>query len=121
MVVFSQIPFLGSPKVNMEPEMRTNTITCAELVDAVQKGNGTARSDSAALVEDVFQIITDALVKGESVRLSGFGAFEPREKAARMGRNPRTKQEVPIPPRKVVVFKASPVIRDKVTEALAKK
>lgn len=91
-----------------------NTITRADLTEAVQQALGLSKQEAAELVETVFALVVETLVKGEEVKISGFGTFEPRKKAARMGRNPRTKEDVPIPPRTVVVFKSSPVLRDSV-------
>jgi integration host factor subunit alpha len=88
-----------------------SSATRAHLVEAVYKRVGLSRAESARLMELVFQEITDCLERGEPVKLSAFGSFVVRSKRRRMGRNPRTGIEVPIPPRRVVVFKASDVLR----------
>jgi integration host factor subunit alpha len=83
------------------------TQTRADLTDAVYRRVGLSRSESAALVESVLDEICDALVRGETVKLSSFGSFVVRSKAERIGRNPKTGVEVPITPRRVMVFKPS--------------
>jgi integration host factor subunit alpha len=88
-----------------------SSATRAHLVEAVYSRVGLSRAESARLVELVFKEITDSLERGEPVKLSAFGSFVVRTKAQRMGRNPKTGIEVPIAPRRVVVFKASDVLR----------
>ena len=82
-------------------------MTRVEPYDAVYRGVGLSRSESATLVELVLTEITDSMARGETVKLSSFGTFTVRKKAKRMGRNPKTGIAAPIPPRRVVVFKAS--------------
>ena len=82
----------------------TRTVTRVDLCDAVHRKVGLSRSESATLVELVFKEITDCLEHGETVKLSSFGSFVVRGKGARMGRNPKTGEEVPIKPRRVMVF-----------------
>lgn len=94
--------------------MAGNTITRAELANAVYQEVGLSRNDSAALVETVLSELSDALVKGESVKLSSFGSFSVREKGPRVGRNPKTGEEVPILPRKVLVFRPSHVLKNRI-------
>jgi len=94
--------------------METNTITRADLAESVYEQVGLSRNESSELVESVLQEISDELVKGHSVKLSSFGSFSVRHKAERIGRNPKTGIEVPISPRKVLVFKASHVLKEKV-------
>lgn len=90
------------------------TVTRAELGEAVYQEVGLSRSESAELVETVLEEISLALVRGEAVKLSSFGSFSVREKGERVGRNPKTGEEVPILPRKVLVFRASHVLKDRI-------
>jgi integration host factor subunit alpha len=78
--------------------MTDKTLTRMDLADAVHNEVGLSRNDSADLVESVLSHISDALVSGETVKISSFGTFAVREKAARVGRNPKTREEVPIHP-----------------------
>lgn len=94
--------------------MAGRTITRADLVDALTEEVGVGRKEAADVLECVLAEMSDALVRGETVKLSSFGAFSVRDKVARVGRNPKTGEEAPIPPRRVLVFKASQILRDKV-------
>jgi integration host factor subunit alpha len=94
--------------------MAGRTVTRAELSEAVYQEVGLSRSESADLVESVLDEISNALVRGESVKLSSFGSFSVREKGQRIGRNPKTGEEVPILPRRVLVFRASHVLKDRI-------
>jgi len=87
-----------------------------DLADAVHSQVGLSRNESADLVEAVLGHVSDALVVGEAVKISSFGTFSVREKAARVGRNPKTGQEVPIHPRRVLTFRPSHLMRDKVAQ-----
>jgi integration host factor subunit alpha len=89
-------------------------ITRVQLYDAVHRKVGLSRVESANLTESVLKEITDALERGESVKLSGFGAFIIRKKNQRLGRNPKTGVEVAIAPRTVIVFKASNIMKRQV-------
>jgi integration host factor subunit alpha len=88
-----------------------NAVTRAHLREAVYRKVGLSRSESAALIELVFEEITDRLEHGETVKLSSFGSFVVRSKGARMVRNPKTGKRVPITARRVMVFKPSAVLR----------
>jgi integration host factor subunit alpha len=88
------------------------TITRADLSEAVYQEVGLSRNESAALVETVLDEISTVLAQGESVKISSFGSFAVRQKGERIGRNPKTGEEVPILPRRVLVFRASHVLRD---------
>jgi integration host factor subunit alpha len=90
------------------------TVTRAQLSEAVYQEVGLSRNESADLVEIVLKEIADALAKGENVKISSFGSFFVRSKGQRIGRNPKTGEEVPINPRKVLVFRASHVLKDRV-------
>ena len=96
--------------------MSGQTITRADLSEAVYQEVGLSRNESSALVETVLDEISDALAQGESVKISSFGSFAVRQKGQRVGRNPKTGQEVPILPRRVLVFRASHVLREKINK-----
>ena len=82
-----------------------NTVARTDLCNAVYQKVGLSRNESAALVELLLKEITDCLERGEAVKLSSFGSFVVRKKGQRIGRNPKTGTEVPISPRRVLVFK----------------
>ncbi len=94
--------------------MTGNTVTRADLAEAVFREVGLSRNESANLVESVLGLITDSLAKGETVKIASFGSFSVRMKGQRIGRNPKTGEEVPILPRKVLVFRASHVLKDQI-------
>ena len=94
--------------------MAGKTLTRLDLADAVHSEVGLSRNESAELVESVLTHISDALVSGESVKISSFGTFSIRDKAARVGRNPKTGEEVPILPRRVLTFRPSHLMKDRV-------
>lgn len=94
--------------------MAGNTLTRMDLTESVFREVGLSRNESAALVESVLQHISDALVSGETVKISSFGTFSVRDKAARVGRNPKTGEEVPILPRRVLTFRPSHLMKDRV-------
>ncbi|HEY4546475.1 MAG TPA: integration host factor subunit alpha [Pedomonas sp.] len=96
--------------------MSSNTVTRADLSEAVYEEIGLSRAESAALVEQVLDLISDTLVSGQNVKLSSFGSFVLRQKGGRIGRNPKTGEEVPIDPRRVLTFKASQVMRDRIND-----
>ena len=99
--------------------MASATVTRAHLAEAVYREIGLSRNESADLVETVLREMSDSLARGESVKISSFGSFSVRQKGARVGRNPKTGEEVPILPRKVLVFRASNVLKSRINEALA--
>lgn len=96
--------------------MAGETITRADLTEAVYQEVGLSRNESADLVETVLAEIADALVQGATVKVSSFGTFSVRQKGERVGRNPKTGEEVPILPRRVLVFRASHVLKDRINE-----
>jgi integration host factor subunit alpha len=98
--------------------MAGRTVTRAQLSEAVYQEVGLSRNESAELVETVLNEISDALARGEMVKISSFGSFSVRQKGKRVGRNPKTGQEVPISPRRVLVFRASHVLKDQINEHL---
>src|ERR1700732_5419550 len=99
--------------------MAGHTITRAQLTEAVYQEVGLSRNESAELVESVIAEISDALERGEMVKISSFGSFAVRRKGQRIGRNPKTGQEVPISPRRVLVFRASHALKNQINHALA--
>lgn len=101
--------------------MSAGTVTRADLSEAVYREIGLSRTESSDLVESVIDHVSDALLRGETVKLAGFGTFSLRDKKQRIGRNPKTGEAVPITPRRVLVFKASQVMRERVDSALSKK
>lgn len=98
-----------------------DTITRAHLSEAVYQEVGLSRNESADLVESVLQEISDCLSNGDTVKLSSFGSFSVRQKGGRMGRNPKTGEEVPIKPRRVLVFRPSHVLKERINGALSGK
>ncbi len=92
------------------------TVTRAHLSEAVYQEVGLSRDESAKLVASVLEKISDRLSAGNSVKISSFGSFTVRKKAQRVGRNPKTGEEVPILPRRVVVFRPSHVLKDRINE-----
>tara|TARA_Y100000034_G_C6878819_1_gene402346 strand:+ start:677 stop:988 length:312 start_codon:yes stop_codon:yes gene_type:complete len=96
--------------------MSEQTITRADLADALYHELGLSRNESAELVDSVFEEISDALAEGDNVKISSFGSFTLREKKERIGRNPKTGVEVPISPRTVLVFRASHILKERMNE-----
>ncbi|XWN29153.1 MAG: integration host factor subunit alpha [Devosia sp.] len=94
--------------------MAGRTLTRADLANAVYRKVNVSRAESAAVLEQFFGELLDALERNESVRLSSFGVFEVREKHERIGRNPKTGEEVPIEPRRVVTFRPSDVLKRRI-------
>ena len=99
--------------------MTGKTITRADLSESVYQEVGLSRNESAELVDTVLEEISAALTRGESVKISSFGSFLVRMKGERIGRNPKTGEEVPIKPRRVLVFRASHVLKDRVNKGVA--
>jgi integration host factor subunit alpha len=99
--------------------MTGHTVTRAQLSEAVYQEVGLSRIESAELVESVIAEISGALERGEMVKISSFGSFAVRQKGRRIGRNPKTGQEVPISPRRVLVFRASHALKDQINHNLA--
>ena len=94
--------------------MGGKTLTRADLAEAVYRRVGLSRTESAELVEMVIEEICQAVVRGETVKLSSFATFQVRDKKQRVGRNPKTGEEVPISPRRVMTFKASNVLKQRI-------
>ena len=97
------------------------TLTRADLADAIYRRKGLPRSECSEIVESIISEICDAAARGENVKLSSFGTFVIRDKKMRMGRNPKTGDEVPITPRRVMTFKPSNVLRARVNGKAAGK
>jgi integration host factor subunit alpha len=94
--------------------MKGETLTRADLCEAVHVEVGLSRQECSTLVERTLELISEALERGETVKLSGFGVFQVREKRARMGRNPKTGEPAAIDPRRVISFRASQVMKARV-------
>ena len=92
--------------------MADKTLTRADLSEAVHRQIGLSRSESADLVKSMLDMMAENLVQGETVKLSSFGTFMVRAKNGRVGRNPKTGEEVPITPRRVLVFRPSQVMKN---------
>ena len=94
--------------------MGERTLTRMDLSEAVFREVGLSRNESADLVESVLRHVSDALASGETVKISSFGTFSVRDKGPRVGRNPKTGEEVPIQPRRVLTFRPSHLMKDRV-------
>ena len=92
------------------------TLTRADLAETVNRKMGFSRAESLDMVEAILGHMTDALERGENVKISGFGTFLLRDKKQRVGRNPKTGVEVPITPRRVLTFRASQILKDRIAE-----
>ena len=95
----------------------SGTLTRADLAELLHSEIGLSRAACADIVEHVLGKMCQAMSKGENVKISGFGTFVLRNKAQRIGRNPKTGQEVPIAPRRVLTFRASQSLRDRIVQA----
>jgi integration host factor subunit alpha len=96
---------------------KAGTLTRADLAESLHQEVGLSRSDSADVVEQILVEMCEALGRGENVKISGFGTFVLRDKGERIGRNPKTGIEVPIAPRRVLTFRASQMMRDRIVAA----
>lgn len=101
--------------------MGGKTLTRADLAEALVRKVGLPRNESQELVELVLDEISRTLAQGEGVKLSSFGSFGVRSKAQRMGRNPKTGQEVPITPRRVLIFRPSNIMKDRINARLSRR
>lgn len=97
--------------------MSGRTITRAQLSERVYEEVGLSRNESAELLEMVLDEISNALSEGEAVKISSFGSFSVRQKGERVGRNPKTGEEVPILPRKVLVFRPSQLLKSQINDS----
>lgn len=98
--------------------MTGKTLTRADLAEALVRKVGLPRNESQDLVELVLAEISSSLARGDAVKLSSFGSFGIRQKGQRIGRNPKTGKEVPITPRRVLVFRASNIMKDRINAGL---
>jgi integration host factor subunit alpha len=96
--------------------MAGKTLTRMDLSEAVFREVGLSRNESAELVESVLSTVSEILSHGETVKISSFGTFSVRDKAERVGRNPKTGEEVPILPRRVLSFRPSHLMKDRVAQ-----
>ena len=92
------------------------TLTRADLAEAINRKMGFSRAESLDMVEAVLDHMSQALKRGENVKISGFGSFVLRDKKERIGRNPKTGVEVPITPRRVMTFRASQLLRERIAK-----
>jgi len=92
-------------------------MTKAEIARRIHEETGLSKKEAAQLVQFMLDEIRSALIRGENVKISGFGQFVVQQRAARKGRNPKTGEEIEIAPRKVVVFRASPILKRRIEEA----
>ncbi|UIP07983.1 integration host factor subunit alpha [Erythrobacter sp. SDW2] len=92
------------------------TLTRADLAEAINRKMGFSRAESLDMVEAILSHMTEALKNGENVKISGFGSFVLRDKKERIGRNPKTGVEVPITPRRVMTFRASQLLRERIAK-----
>ena len=97
-------------------QVGTGTLTRADLADVVHREIGLSRADSANIVERILYHMCHSLSEGENVKISGFGSFILRDKGERIGRNPKTGVEVPIAPRRVLTFRASQIMRERIVD-----
>ncbi len=91
------------------------TLTRADLAETINRKMGLSRAESLGLVESILGHMCEAMKSGENVKISGFGTFVLRDKKERIGRNPKTGKEVPITPRRVMTFRASQILRDRIS------
>ncbi|MEO0400014.1 MAG: integration host factor subunit alpha [Pseudomonadota bacterium] len=101
--------------------MTNRTLTRADLTDAIYRSVGISRNESAIFVERIVEEVCACLERGETVKISSFGTFSVRDKKMRIGRNPKTGEEVPITPRRVISFRASNVLKDQINDNLTGK
>ena len=104
---------LGIARLNNEADAN-GTLTRADLADVVHRKLGLSRAESASMVERMLYHMCHALSDGQNVKISGFGSFILRDKGERVGRNPKTGVEVPIAPRRVLTFRASQIMRERI-------
>ena len=96
--------------------MAEKTLTRADLAEAIYRKVGLSRTESAELVEMLLEEMANAVVKGDMLKISSFATFQVRSKSERIGRNPKTGEEVPITPRRVMTFKASNVLKQRIQQ-----
>ena len=104
----------ADPNIRMD----AGTLTRADLAESLHRQVGLSRAESAGIVERILHHMCASLSDGENVKISGFGSFILRDKGERVGRNPKTGVEVPIAPRRVLTFRASQIMRERIAKAL---
>ncbi|HEY8006613.1 MAG TPA: integration host factor subunit alpha [Methylocella sp.] len=118
MTKYENIPETGLRSARHEadgvPRTSSQTLTRVDLAEAVYRSVGLSRKESAILVQTVLDELGEALIAGETVKLSSFGRFVVREKPERLGRNPKTGLAVPITQRRVLSFKPSSVLKARI-------
>lgn len=100
----------------MDMMRSVGTLTRADLAETINRKMGLSRAESLDIVEEILAKMCDALGKGENVKISGFGSFVLRDKKERIGRNPKTGVEVPITPRRVLTFRSSQLLKDRIAK-----
>ncbi len=105
---------MAKPVANADAAKKQGSLTRADLCEAVHREIGLSRAESSTLVEQVLDHICDRLVEGDNVKISSFGSFVLRNKGQRIGRNPKTGEEVPIAPRTVLTFRPSQLLRERI-------
>ena len=101
----------------MDMMRSVGTLTRADLAETINRKMGLSRAESLDLVEEILAKMCDALARGENVKISGFGTFLLRDKKERIGRNPKTGVEVPITPRRVMTFRASQLLKERIANS----
>ncbi len=117
-IIIGIINISKQSKVSMPSSGKT--LTRADLAEAIFQKVGLPRNESAELVESVIREIINCLERGENVKLSSFGSFSVRDKRERVGRNPKTGEVVPITPRRVLVFRASNIMKERINSTSIK-
>jgi integration host factor subunit alpha len=112
-----QVAFVRvAPRRRIRMMRSVGTLTRADLAETINRKMGFSRAESLDLVEAILAKMSDALAKGENVKISGFGSFVLRDKNERIGRNPKTGIEVPITPRRVMTFRASQLLKERIAK-----
>jgi integration host factor subunit alpha len=105
-----------APRRRIRMMRSAGTLTRADLAETINRKMGLSRAESLEMVEAILGKMSDALAKGENVKISGFGSFVLRDKNERIGRNPKTGIEVPITPRRVMTFRASQLLKERIAK-----
>ncbi len=108
---------MASRELRGDKMRSVGTLTRADLAETINRKLGLSRAESLAMVESILEKMCGALAKGENVKISGFGSFVLRDKNERVGRNPKTGVEVPITPRRVLTFRASQLLKDRIAKS----
>jgi integration host factor subunit alpha len=108
--------FRVAPRRRIRMMRSVGTLTRADLAETINRKMGFSRAESLDMVEAILDKMSDALSRGENVKISGFGSFVLRDKNERIGRNPKTGVEVPITPRRVMTFRASQLLKERISK-----